>query len=809
MHHRVYLYGLGIIVVVITSLFSGATWGQKLGMGRTAHGASSVRFVAPAALGFGDCSSWSNACTLPQALSIAVSGDQVWLQAGVYKPAGGRAGAFQLLTGVAIYGGFPITATGLFSERSPAHFVTVLSGDIDNNDIADGRGVVTDTVNLNGANSYHVVIATNVDATARLDGVTITAGQADAPTEPDNIGGGLRSVNADATLENVIFAGNLARSGGAIFADAGSDLTLRGLTLIGNRATDVGGGALHNRASAPSLTDIFFGRNVAPYGGALYNENSSPTIVNAVFSANQAENVGGAVLNQSNSNVRLVNATLAGNSAAIRGGGLYSIGSAPTLANVILWGNAAPQQPQVSDDITATTTITTSLVQGGWPGAGNLDADPGFVDADGADQQLGTADDDLRLMSNSPAINAGANAVLPGGVSTDLDGNPRIVQGVVDLGAYEFQLPVQTLTIGGAGAGTGEVLSTPGGITCLIEAGAVTGDCVEAFVVSTVVTLTATADIDAIFAGWTGCDSVNGAQCVVALHAGRIVTATFQALRTLGVGGAGSGTGNVSSAPGGIECTLSAGSPAGVCSALFVDGATITLTAQAATGSRFIAWGGCDSAVDVTCSVTMRANQSVAATFAALRTLTVSGTGAGDGVVSSMPAGIDCAFTAGSASGACSASFIDGAVITLTATPAGDATFTGWSGACSGVNPVVTVTLAVVNKSCTASFVRNQPATAALTITGAGDGSGVVTSTPPGINCTIMQGNVSGVCTALFTLHSAVTLTAIADAHAEFSGWQGEADCADGQLTLSAPRQCTATFATTQRNLYLPFVRRS
>lgn len=776
--------------------------------GQRADAAGSVRFAAPAAAGAGDCSSWSNACTLQQALSAAVSGDQVWVKAGVHKPGLVRSDAFTLPGGVAIYGGFPVTATGFFTERSPALFVTVLSGDIDNNDAVDARGVVTDAAGVVGGNSYHVVTANGVDATARIDGVTITAGQADAPAEPDNIGGGLRSVGADATLENVTFAGNLARSGGAIFADAGSDLTLRRLLFVGNRASDVGGGALHNRHSAPALINVLLLRNRAPFGGALFNDDSSPTVVNAVFSANQATSVGGAILNQNGSNLRLVNATVHANVASIRGGGLYSLGSQPALTNVILWGNTAPQQPQVSDDISATTTISTSLVQGGWPGVGILDADPLFVDVDGADNVTGTDDDDLHLSSTSPALNVGVNAALPGGVTTDLDGRPRIVQGVVDLGAYEFQTPVQTLTLHGVGSGVGEVLSTPGGVNCLVDAGVASGDCTAVFVAGSLITLTATADVASLFTGWTGCDGVTGAVCSVTLSASRSVTATFQALRTLGVGGAGNGAGSVNSAPAGIACTLSAGAPSGDCSEAFVDGEVVALTASAAPSSHFSGWSGCDSVAGASCTVTMNAPKAVVATFTALRTLVVNGAGDGDGSVSSDPAGVACTFTAGASAGDCAEPFLDGTIVTLTATAASGSTFTGWSGACSGSNPVVAVTLTLVNKSCTAGFARNPPAQSSLTVAAEGDGGGVVSSTPPGIDCHAAQGQTSGVCTASFALGTEVTLTALAADDAEFTGWGGDADCSDGLVVLREQRQCLARFNLTTRRLYLPLVQR-
>ena len=70
-----------------------------------------------------------------------------------------------------------------------------------------------------------------------------------------------------------------------------------------------------------------------------------------------------------------------------------------------------------------------SNIQGGWPGTGNINTDPLFVDL---------ANGDLHLSSGSPCINAGDDAAVPKGTTTDLDGNPRFI-GTVDMGAYEFQ----------------------------------------------------------------------------------------------------------------------------------------------------------------------------------------------------------------------------------------------------------------------------------------------------------------------------------------------------------------------------------
>ena len=108
------------------------------------------------------------------------------------------------------------------------------------------------------------------------------------------------------------------------------------------------------------------------------------------------------------------------------GGGIYSGGddSFPTVLNTILWMDS-PQEIYLH--VGGSVAVTYSDVQGGWAGEGNIDADPLFADADG------------RLSPGSPCIDAGNNSTVT--VTTDLDGNPRIVGIAVDMGAFEAQLP--------------------------------------------------------------------------------------------------------------------------------------------------------------------------------------------------------------------------------------------------------------------------------------------------------------------------------------------------------------------------------
>src|SRR5574341_1313206 len=187
-------------------------------------------------------------------------------------------------------------------------------------------------------------------------------------------------------------------------------------------------------------------------GGGMFNDtNSSPMLTNVTFSGNSADFGGGGIYSQNSSSPTLTNVTFSGNSAGNSGGAMSNNSSSnPMLTNVILWGNTAGSSgPQIFNS-SSTPVINYSLIQG-WAGGGtgNLALDPQFVDADGADNILGTEDDNLRLACTSPAINVGDTAALPpdtldldgdGNTSEpipyDLDGNPRL-DGTVDMGAYE------------------------------------------------------------------------------------------------------------------------------------------------------------------------------------------------------------------------------------------------------------------------------------------------------------------------------------------------------------------------------------
>jgi hypothetical protein len=248
-----------------------------------------------------------------------------------------------------------------------------------------------------------------------------------------------------------------------------------------------------------------------------------------------------------------------------------------------------------------------------------------------------------------------------------------------------------TLTVTKQGVGLGTVTSSPPGIDC----GAT---CSFNFTSGTMVTLTATPSAGSTFGGWSGSGCSGTGTCVVVMSQNRSVTATFNAVpSTLTVTKAGTGAGTVTSSPAGINC-------GNTCSASFPTNSSVTLTAAAAAGSIFVGWSGGGCSGTGTCTTVMATSQTVVATFNAVPmvTLTVTKSGTGTGTVMSSPGGINCGNT-------CSASFAQGTVVTLTATPttggAGASHFVQWSGGCTGAGSCIVTMNA--NTTVNAQFAHN------------------------------------------------------------------------------------------------------
>jgi YVTN family beta-propeller protein len=183
-------------------------------------------------------------------------------------------------------------------------------------------------------------------------------------------------------------------------------------------------------------------------------------------------------------------------------------------------------------------------------------------------------------------------------------------------------------------------------------------------------------------------------------------------------------------------------------------------------------------------------------------TLTVTDTGTGNGTVTDDLGLISCTITGGETSGTCSASYGNGSIATLTATPAAGSDFTGWS-ACAGTGP------------CSVTLNGNQNVSATFAPTGSGitlnvsligTGNGTITDNLEQISCTNTAGVTSGTCSASYPPGTIVNLSASATQPSTFGGWLG-ACTGNGacSVTLNSSQAVTASFVPPPQMLTLPF----
>jgi predicted outer membrane repeat protein len=298
----------------------------------------------------------------------------------------------------------------------------------------------------------------------RVSSPTITKCTFTANTAGFGGGGGIYNrENANPTVSDCTFTRNraLLDYGGGGMCNNASSPRVSNCTFTQNKADDNGGAVSNWYGSSPTFTSCLFVENTARTCGGLHSyENCNPTVIDCKFIRNSTGSSGGAMSIGVNCNATVVNCLFAQNSAGTHAGGLYSYSSNPTLINCTFAANFAPNGSALAfasatnlpvndaklancilwdrggeiwkgDD--STIAITYSDIKGGWPGMGNINADPLFADP---------CDGNYHLRPHSPCINKGDNSAVPPSVTFDLDGNERIMFHTVDMGAYEFQGPM-------------------------------------------------------------------------------------------------------------------------------------------------------------------------------------------------------------------------------------------------------------------------------------------------------------------------------------------------------------------------------
>ncbi len=393
------------------------------------NGAGTIRYVnTNVSGGTNDGSSWANAYSdLQGALAVATSGDEIWVAEGTYYPTttANRGISFDLKDGVALYGGFEGTET-LREDRDWAGNPTILSGDIDGNDMLSGT---FPSLTFTGfENNSHNILTIELSTDAQnivVDGFTIQNGNCDGANFPENTGAAIlisptgSSNLIEAKIQNCIFKQNTG--GGSAFEISSNDGEVSNIDIENCLF-------FNNQSSSTPAVSV---------SGISKTASDLVKIIGCTFSRNKSTNTfssPGAVSISVNSSTGAI-------------GELF-------VRNSIFWGNEGGNpdpavdlmvfQPSAELDIDF-SLINSTLIRypdGAIPGnsiigTNNINSDPEFGDGN---------NEDFRLKLGSPAIDEGNNGSAT--LNKDLANTPRQVGGVVNMGAYEeLAIPALIVTL--------------------------------------------------------------------------------------------------------------------------------------------------------------------------------------------------------------------------------------------------------------------------------------------------------------------------------------------------------------------------
>ncbi len=260
--------------------------------------------------------------------------------------------------------------------------------------------------------------------------------------DDNSSGGGVYTMRGGAVIRDCLIVANgvdgltPSSAGGVEFFL--SDGILSGCVIEGN-SSRYGGGVdtlSDTFAVTPRFDRCTIQENTAQYGGALFTYNNSPVITNCVLRDNLVEVDGGGVMEHGDiGRPIIINCSVIGNRSigsgveSAAGAGIH--GARVRMCNSLVWGNA-PTQVGDFDDLVVPASY--SLVQGGYPGTGNIGAPPVFA-----------FETDHHLLPGSHGIDAGTASPPDGELpEVDHDGEERSLDGLgdgtplPDVGAFEF-----------------------------------------------------------------------------------------------------------------------------------------------------------------------------------------------------------------------------------------------------------------------------------------------------------------------------------------------------------------------------------
>ncbi|MGR7813304.1 choice-of-anchor Q domain-containing protein [Lacinutrix undariae] len=424
-------------------------------------------YVNSSATGNNDGANWANAYTdLQDALQNAVTGGQIWIAKGVYKPSTSARNTYYVIDkeDLKIYGGFAGTE-GQLSERVLGTNETILSGDVQGNDanVTDFYSNY-DNITRKTDNTYRIINVSTAGNNLLLDGLTIS----DAHNNSGSTSRGAaiykeKSVS-NLTLRNCIIKDNVGRNDNAALlaefelnnttGDRGS-LIVENCQFINNMSRWATGIYVFVRASTNVDVSV---------ANTLFNGNLTGDLTSTVKGTSGSASWYKVVGDNSDMNLNLFNNTYVNNidigtdqGMTANNRGVVGISKTAgsnrvmnaTVANTIFWdnkttGNVATRSITDFYELPITSVnVYNSIDEASFNDSSlssttnTSDANPLFNDA---------TNGDFTLTAASPAVNTGDNSYVTG--TLDLAGNQRIFNSTVDMGAYEYVSTLSTDNFG-------------------------------------------------------------------------------------------------------------------------------------------------------------------------------------------------------------------------------------------------------------------------------------------------------------------------------------------------------------------------